>query len=600
MSARSLDPPRQKIALPLQPKPDESFIGYLCRIAEWNFISQPADLVRDLARWPPNDLSTADRKRLAVTLGCDPKALNRLFKRSYQNGLSPRIQSWHRRRVAPASLRLSSHHRLLWQVNLLPFCPESWGALIDRCPQCREVLTWRTPSFERCQACFLDLKAVDTAIAEESVRGELGAITRLLTDASPIPPEPWWSDVLTGPETFELIALVGQALGNPERCPRTAGRRLVSGARLLAGFPGSVRSLANVDRNEPENPFFRRLAARASGRAGPLKEAIRLLVRSRPDLPGIIRLQMARVNQGLMTATDLAAELKIQRAELRRLINGGVLGKREPRGRLRAYDWFSREDLKQLQNFLGGRVSAYGWAQAIGLTEVDARQLLAFGLVTEASDELVRTTFASLQLDARSAAVFEQSVRSCAERGKATPDWMPIKDAFRGFGGGYKPWALLLESALHDSLPHGLGWPLKGGFKIGTILIHPDAVDWLRGPRPSVSGSTFSPTAFDRYRPDLLAWGEVETLLNCQPADVAKLLELGLIQRLNRNKVADFVACSVERFAERHISSLEVAAVAGVTTRKATLRLLKAGLSRSEAGFWLREAVSGVLEGIKD
>lgn len=87
------------------------------------------------------------------------------------------------RRVSPASLRASAHHRARWQIRLLPFCSESWEYLIDTCPSdaCGKPLRWGDClEVDRCEHCEFDLKAATVPCVQLSYRGVLGFVADLL------------------------------------------------------------------------------------------------------------------------------------------------------------------------------------------------------------------------------------------------------------------------------------------------------------------------------------------------------------------------------------------------------------------------------------
>ena len=64
-----------------------------------------------------------------------------------------------RRRVSPASLAASPHHRAIWDLRPLAFCPESKEMLIDACPRCKAALRWRwTLGVHMCESCGADLR----------------------------------------------------------------------------------------------------------------------------------------------------------------------------------------------------------------------------------------------------------------------------------------------------------------------------------------------------------------------------------------------------------------------------------------------------------
>lgn len=158
-------------------------------------------------------------------------------------------------------------------------------------------------------------------------------------------------DYLPARDLFELIVVLGRALqpGLGDGSPSFLSKQLLGGFRTLTALPSSIAALAKVDKNEPAHPFFARLGLASRNRAeGPLKDAIERLRRPLPCDMGVIRLREARLAQGMATATDLAAELGIERAALRRLIDGGALGARQARGGALPSDKILTEAIRSL------------------------------------------------------------------------------------------------------------------------------------------------------------------------------------------------------------------------------------------------------------
>lgn len=586
MSAALVEPGR-RVVVSVDPEAGESLAGYLCRVASENIVSGPRRLLPSGVAWPPSHLKPEEMSQLATELGCDRAAMERLFANSRGGGLGPRLRSWSRRRLSPASLRLAAYHRAHWQMRL-PYCPETWGALIEECPECRTVLTWQTNALDRCQRCWFDLRFADAPFAKLEDRAELGFISNLVVPGRTAPIGPEWANFLSGPELFELIVLTGRALRpGGARSPDREADLLISGLRAILGAPGSIEILAKLHENEAEHPFLTRMRSFAGLRSGPVRDAIRLLLSSKPDDPGVRRLKRARTSRGLKTATEAAAQLQIERSQLRKLVGAGLLVERSPRGVERTYGWFNQGDVDQMQTLLRSRVSAGAWSRRMGLSDIEVRQLLADRLIDEHPDARLQAVLGGLQLDARRAAEFEKSIRRCCSDSRATEAWVPVRRAFRGIGGGYKPWGLLMRMAIDGGLLHGLGLSPLRKFQIGNLVIHPDDAAWILGRVADEAGlPAFKPERFGAYRSDRLSWGDVETVLNCNPADVARLLDHSEIRRTGDGE--DFEALSVESFAQRNVSSLEIASLTGRGARSAVNAIARSGWPRPEIGFWSR------------
>lgn len=59
------------------------------------------------------------------------------------------------RRVSPLGLRISPHHRAMWDLRVFSFDPETREPLIDSCPQCKRTLGWRRAyGIQHCDWCL--------------------------------------------------------------------------------------------------------------------------------------------------------------------------------------------------------------------------------------------------------------------------------------------------------------------------------------------------------------------------------------------------------------------------------------------------------------
>src|SRR3954465_10192456 len=161
-----------QVRRPLEPLPDESLDGFVARVAAYN------DLDNALAISSQGGVRYGHRPHLATqgwdglpaVAQCLKVDVVELYRRSYPlaagskelreffgTALDRRHLDTCTRRFSPAALRLSPHHRALWQIRLFPFCTETWEYLVERCPRCQAVQRWyRTNGIERCDLCVED------------------------------------------------------------------------------------------------------------------------------------------------------------------------------------------------------------------------------------------------------------------------------------------------------------------------------------------------------------------------------------------------------------------------------------------------------------
>jgi hypothetical protein len=87
------------------------------------------------------------------------------------------------RRFSPGSLSTSPHCRAIWELRDLPFCPESWELLLDRCV-CGVKQGWiRLNGVHRCDDCGRLLSKMPTHSVAQNLREALSIASGL---ASPL------------------------------------------------------------------------------------------------------------------------------------------------------------------------------------------------------------------------------------------------------------------------------------------------------------------------------------------------------------------------------------------------------------------------------
>lgn len=154
-----------RLVVPVQPLSGESLAGLIARAAERNGYHR-AGMVLEIAGLSPlrpesvgsRPIETAES--LALALGTDVDALKPLYHSALDQtyvdffGVPIRIvlREASRRRVSPRALKVSPHHRAIWQIRPFSFDPATREMLLDRCPVCNNLL-----GFVRTQGiCFCD------------------------------------------------------------------------------------------------------------------------------------------------------------------------------------------------------------------------------------------------------------------------------------------------------------------------------------------------------------------------------------------------------------------------------------------------------------
>lgn len=594
----------RRVAIVVKPAVDESLLGYLTRVAETNVLERPTDILHEICAWPPGYLGEAKQASIARVVGIQPRELRKVYWRSWLHSLPRSALDYERRRVAPAALRASPHHRFTWLLKRVDFCPESWRLLIDACPSCGASLSWGQPSLLKCGKCSFDLSLADSEAVPHKLRPVLKQAVRMATaDLDYRARISLHADLglLSNPQVFQLAVACGRALKPlPKSEMDPADRRwnyrdLAAGMNLVLGYPASVRELSDTKENRPKPHFFRRIAAAAEVNQGALRDVMTALRAMEPEAHGITRLRKIRQGSKLLTTTDLAKALRVEKARIRAMADAGVFGQRTPRGQDRKYDWFSEQDVLAGREFLDGRMFASSWARQVDLSVVDVRQLAVAGLIKAWSGQAVDRVFGgNFQLQTDSLQSFEAGLLSRIRFSNAHDEWVPIDWAFATIGGGYKPWAAVLAAALAGSLPHGLEYPGGYELKLGRLRIHRSVAEDIRRralSRAADSGRA-APEALGGLRPKCLTRSEAQSLLNCLPADISRLCEHRRLKVVDKDPVS-FDARSVEAFAERYVSIQELSALLQIKAGELARSLSYRDFPRSQSGFWRRRDLWG-------
>lgn len=152
-SADEIHPP-----MPLDPKPRESFRGYVLRVAEQELCS-----FGTMRLWlgcsPSFGPELAPSARTAALLDIPIEDLERMgANRRHHSAIlgievPPNMVSRHRMRFCPACLAEDRFHRGIWELAAVTVCPIHRIALVAHCPSpdCGKLLTWKRVSIDKCE-----------------------------------------------------------------------------------------------------------------------------------------------------------------------------------------------------------------------------------------------------------------------------------------------------------------------------------------------------------------------------------------------------------------------------------------------------------------
>jgi TniQ len=160
----------------VDPIPLESPVGYLCRVGQVYSYNRLYWLLQLAGLSPKGGERGAGASRIAHTLRLEPKEWlamcyppvarpRRWEQRSFCGRLVGADQlNLSRPRACPGCLRERSVWWAIWDLCLVAACPTHRCLLVNRCPSCKQMLTWGRPAVDRCR-CGTDLRTVTTGAA---------------------------------------------------------------------------------------------------------------------------------------------------------------------------------------------------------------------------------------------------------------------------------------------------------------------------------------------------------------------------------------------------------------------------------------------------
>jgi hypothetical protein len=265
--------------IPTEPIAGESLMGFIARACDQNGhpsvlrVLQLAGFETLRARFLPSS-ETAHLESLAQFFGCNEAELRSRMQLPIKvQGSLPNTFIGHfgspvrrlmrepaLRRVSPASLRVSPHHRADWALRPLWYCPESGELLTSDCPNpsCRKPLGWNyAQGVAFCEYCLDDDCCPTTDLRDLELPRLVGdelalyrSVTGLLANRSEamraLPPSlASWQ----GWEVFDMIVMLGNNF-----CRRSSDRSKLRGPACysLPDWHQNLISAARVVMNWPE------------------------------------------------------------------------------------------------------------------------------------------------------------------------------------------------------------------------------------------------------------------------------------------------------------------------------------------------------------
>ena len=494
------------VLFPIEAQPGEGILGLLARTAAENKHATTRWILdyagfQGARGFSVTRASEAACHNLALALG-QPSELIRSSRWSRfipENKAQPILADFHGavivenelrpqfRRVAPLSLRDAAHHRDIWLHGLLPYCPETGGLLIDRCPNehCRQRLGWHhCPGIHRCEHCRVDLRNFDVGTIDEEIRAAARPLVDLIDPS--LPPAERTNqlpDELMGLDPGALFQLgcklgqVAEAVGDQQTDHSQSSvnaRILAAGGAMLSGYPDSLaRHAREVDEALGHDAAYRHFRAlrKAFRVRGPHQSTMQKLRRNSPEVfgkraqKGANRLLNIGLNSGDAAKTIGISDAKL--VLLRR--NQLVLPIFTQGGETNAHSSFDRQTIESIRADVAMRGSRSSIASRFGLSRHGVEQLVSMGHLVPLASEVMEALYEEPQCEWTSVdrllnKLVEQS--SCVD----PVHGIRLSRALKIIGGRHKPWGPIIEAMLAGVIRYQLLQVECGRFLENTII----------------------------------------------------------------------------------------------------------------------------------
>lgn len=545
-----------RILFDLAPYSDESFLGFTARLGAWNCFNGRSHFLKSIGFQDLSDggfrEALADSGQLAWRLRVSEDELGRLVAREDDEGERYRAQlSLQARQVSPAGLRAEPYHRSSWANPLLPYCPESWDLLIDQCPSevCGARLGWgRVMDADACEHCGFDLKTAITAKVPESDRAALTMLADLvgrdpakrrmqrdrlptvIAEASPF-------DLFDLALAFARASSIAKVKSHYQRAtPSRKAQFLADGMRLIADYPASYDELFAKSNNRL--PDVLREAKKSLPRHSRVKELYQALYHDWTPCPhGPSRIRMQREESGQLTLREAAKILRLENANLRTLIDDGMIKAPQSRGAVRQHQWLDPGEVDALAHRLANRMSVSEFCRRYHIPTPGLAQLVELKLIQLNDDPAITALHGRSQLRRDSVDAFTLRLSSVLRFPPRDTPLLALEDLFHGIGAQHKPWGAILQAALCGGIPIYFDGHLSEEIDLRKASLSATLardvlarrrLDLLALPRPT------SYRVFGGYFTRV----EAESYLNCFPRDLSWLISaIDLDRRLEEREV---------------------------------------------------------------
>ncbi len=252
--------------------PGESILGLLVRNALPHGYSDPLRLLkrtfpdtRELSALGARDLNGHERDAFSCLLGMSRADFDlmhhgsnlRLTRNLFGHPVHENLVGLSVRTVCPLCLRESPHHRGIWDLPLHTACPKHAVLMVDRCPRCKALLTWSTPSVGTCsnRRCRHPLAGIDPDPVEPAeTEGIANIVGLVIGDRPGVTPSMTVNDTIRRVLDLGVFAIgkrgARRPVGFSRKRPIETMRIMNAGWSVLANWPAGFRALIDALRVE--------------------------------------------------------------------------------------------------------------------------------------------------------------------------------------------------------------------------------------------------------------------------------------------------------------------------------------------------------------
>ena len=605
------------VRFPASPKPGESLIGFIARVVAENVLGTTQRVIGACGGTvvPPARFALqAERqiKQLAHLLcpGSDAGQVEAMVHPSMGSDAGGTLIRWGERTmrsrdlvflnraISPLSLQTDAYHRELWMVRLLPYCPESFERLVERCSSCGDRLCWtRAEGIGKCEHCRVVVSASGERLPHE-LRQAFAWFADLLSPVSDVAERARAAlhddlAALSLPSFIDLVFDLGR-LQRPKGVrmaayhslpdgPVETARTIERGMAFISEWPSSIQAIAAkalTDRTSSGHLLDR---LRTLQRREDMSEATGAITKALPELR-VSRRQAAPAGaHTVMLGNELKARGGLQPADIARLRTEPSLAPVVTHHGERVQVQFDREAAERLIEAKRTSLSPKSVGERLAIPTYGVLQCIAVGLLEIEEHPALRLACPGFRVTGRSFRILRWRLyRNALKQHGQRDHGLRLNSACRIFGGGLKPWSGIISELITGAIPY---WKAVGApVSADLIRVDEESVALL------VNGARFQNS--DHYMPSHLSKRDVEDVLNVPYSQVVRLENSGELKFTGRGKGAATSLAAVLQLAEKRIFPAEAGAVLGHRHSSIVQRLERKGLQQLPGGGWDRAEFS--------